>query len=468
MRIADRPLATLCALLAALAGLLVASGPADAAARLVIKGRGWGHGIGMSQYGAKGFADRGADYKRILGHYYAGTRVLPLGESPTIRVLLQSGRRAVFSGAVAAGSRRLNPASTYQATRSGARVALLSAKGRRIGTYDAPLRIAGPDGGAFRLHGLAANGVRDGRYRGALEIRPGGSGVLAINALDLESYIRGVVSAESPASWPAEALKAQAVAARSYALAANKGGAVFDHYPDTRSQVYRGFDHETAPANAAVEATAGQVLAYEGEVIPAFFFSTSGGRTEDVENVWYDAAPRPYLRSVRDPYDRISPRRRWEVRFTTEQMERRLRGLVKGSFRRIVVRRRGASPRVVAADVVGSEGRTRVSGATLKARLRLDDTWAYFRRISSRGGRSIAGRSILGAFLPLPRWEITGSVTPRPRGGRIVVERLTPRGWRTAVTGGADRAGRYRIFLTRPGTYRIRVGSVRGPAVRVR
>src|SRR5690606_41654436 len=70
MRIADRPLATLCALLAALAGLLVASGPADAAARLVIKGRGWGHGIGMSQYGAKGFADRGADYKRILGHYY--------------------------------------------------------------------------------------------------------------------------------------------------------------------------------------------------------------------------------------------------------------------------------------------------------------------------------------------------------------------------------------------------------------
>lgn len=448
--------------------LLLAAPAAEAAVSHVISGRGWGHGVGMSQYGARGLAEHGRTYERILRHYYRGTELARIRER-AVRVLLQSGRKEiVVSGATRAGGRRLDPARLYRVRAHGAGVELRSAAGRLLGRAAGPLELSRP-GDVVKLHGTAIGGVRDGRYRGSIVVVPGVFGGLgAVNVVALDDYVRGVLPGEMPSSWPIEALKAQAVAARSYALAANKGGAVFDHYPDTRSQVYRGFDHETAPANAAVEATAGQVLAYEGEVIPAFFFSTSGGRTEDVENVWYDAAPRPYLRSVRDPYDRISPRRRWEVRFTTEQMERRLRGLVKGSFRRIVVRRRGASPRVVAADVVGSEGRTRVSGATLKARLRLDDTWAYFRRISSRGGRSIAGRSILGAFLPLPRWEITGSVTPRPRGGRIVVERLTPRGWRTAVTGGADRAGRYRIFLTRPGTYRIRVGSVRGPAVRVR
>jgi stage II sporulation protein D len=448
--------------------LLLAAPAAEAAVSHVISGRGWGHGVGMSQYGARGLAEHGRTYERILRHYYRGTELARIRER-AVRVLLQSGRKEiVVSGATRAGGRRLDPARLYRVRAHGAGVELRSAAGRLLGRAAGPLELSRP-GDVVKLHGTAIGGVRDGRYRGSIVVVPGVFGGLgAVNVVALDDYVRGVLPGEMPSSWPIEALKAQAVAARSYALAANKGGAVFDHYPDTRSQVYRGFDHETAPANAAVEATAGQVLAYEGEVIPAFFFSTSGGRTEDVENVWYDAAPRPYLRSVRDPYDRISPRRRWEVRFTTEQMERRLRGLVKGSFRRIVVRRRGASPRVVAADVVGSEGRTRVSGATLKARLRLDDTWAYFRRISSRGGRSIAGRSILGAFLPLPHWEITGSVTPRPRGGRIVVERLTPRGWRTAVTGGADRAGRYRIFLTRPGTYRIRVGSVRGPAVRVR
>ena len=120
----------------------------------------------------------------------------------------------------------------------------------------------------------------------------------------------GVVSRESPASWPIEALKAQAVAARTYAITTTKGGNGFDHYPDTRSQVYGGVAAETASTDRAVAETRGQVVTYDGEPVITYFFSTSGGRTENVENS-LGGAPQPWLRSVEDPYDDVSPRHRW-------------------------------------------------------------------------------------------------------------------------------------------------------------
>ena len=111
-----------------------------------------------------------------------------------------------------------------------------------------------------------------------------------------------------PYIWHPEALKAQAVAARSYALATRKTGGAFDLYPDTRSQVYLGIDHEKPSTNAAVDATAGQVVLYEGQVAKTFFFSTSGGRTASAEDVWGAAVP--YLVSVRRPVrlDLAAPR----------------------------------------------------------------------------------------------------------------------------------------------------------------
>src|SRR3954454_23341115 len=121
--------------------LLTAAVPAsaDAAARLVIKGRGYGHGIGMSQYGAYGYATHGFGYREILSRYYTGTSVSPLAVSPDVRVLLQGGRRAVFTGAVAAGSRKLSPRRTYSVVTAAGRVALRSPTGRRLATFDAPL-----------------------------------------------------------------------------------------------------------------------------------------------------------------------------------------------------------------------------------------------------------------------------------------------------------------------------------------
>ena len=256
-------------------------------------------------------------------------------------MLIQSTGTASFSGASQAGTRTLNPSRTYKARRHGAtQVDLLSAAGKRIATFSSPLQVSGP--GAVTLGGV-------GSYRGILEFRPDTfGGINAINAVSLEDYVAGVVARESPSSWPAEALKAQAVAARTYAITTSKAGAGFEHYADTRSQVYGGVAAETESTNAAVAATRGQVVTYAGKPVVTFFFSTSGGRTENVENTNVGAGPQPWLKSVEDPYDDVSPKHRWTpVKLTRAQAGAKLGGLVKGRFRGIQVVKRGASPRIV-------------------------------------------------------------------------------------------------------------------------
>src|SRR5213078_2169876 len=145
-------------------------------------------------------------------------------------------------------------------------------------------------------------------YRGSVQIDVVNGKLRAINFVGLEQYLYGVVPSEMPYTWAPEALKAQSVVARSYALATKRAGA-FDLYPDTRSQVYLGFDHEKPASNAAVDATAGKVLLYNGQVAKTYFFSTSGGRTASAQDVWGTAIP--YLVSVPDPYDSISPYHTW-------------------------------------------------------------------------------------------------------------------------------------------------------------
>ena len=232
----------------------------------------------------------------------------------------------------------------------------------------------------MQLFDGSINESADGRYRGALEVRPGlDGGVNAVNALALDDYVAGVVAGEVPSSWPREALRAQAVAARTYAITTDAGGRGFDQWPDTRSQVYLGLASETAPTNAAVRATAGQVVTHTGRPAVTFFFSTSGGRTEDVENSFLGSEPRPWLRSVPDPYDGASPRHRWRVEMPLAEAERKLGDLVRGRLRGIEVIKRGTSPRVVYAIVSSSGGKARADGPQLRARLGLSDTWATFR-----------------------------------------------------------------------------------------
>ena len=120
----------------------------------------------------------------------------------------------------------------------------------------------------------------------------------------LERYVRGVVAAEMPASWPLAALEAQAVASRTYALTAHAGGSRFDVYSDTRSQVYRGVAAETASTNAAVSATSrADRHSTPGSPPITYFFASSGGMTENIENSFLGSAPEPWLRGVPDPYE---------------------------------------------------------------------------------------------------------------------------------------------------------------------
>ncbi len=430
------------------------AGSASAATKLTIRGAGYGHGVGMSQYGAYGFALQGSSYRQILGHYYTGTRLATSG-STTVRVLLGTG--SAFSGATRAGGRRVDPTRTYAARVRGGAVDLLSPTGRRLATVAAPLRVT--TNGLLTLKGR-------GSYRGALEFRPAGGGLNAINALPLDQYLQGVVALESPSSWPAEALKAQAVAARTYALTTNKPGDGFEQYADVRSQVYGGVGAETPATNAAVQATAGQVVTYAGRPVTTFFFSTSGGRTENVENTSLGSGPLPWLKSVADPHDDVSPRHRWSLQLTPAQAGRRLGGLVRGTFRGIEVLQRGVSPRIVRAEVVGSRGRTAVTGAQLRARLGLLDTWAYFTTISTEEEDVPVSRRARAAGVLPAQTSLVGRVVGRR--GPATLQIATQAGWRAAGTTRIRRNGTYSFGLCAKGRYRVKVGKAYGPLVRVR
>jgi stage II sporulation protein D len=361
-------------LAAVLCGLAL---PASASAKIwIVKGAGFGHGAGMSQYGAYGYAKNGFGYRDILGHYYTGTTVGAVTDQ-TVRVLLRADARSVsFRGAGSACGAALKPGKGYVAKQKGSGVVVRSKKGRVIARCGPAMTAAGAP-----TVTVAAKGT----YRGSLEVRASSGGLDAINVVNLEDYVRGVVSKESPASWPPEALKAQAVAARSFALSTAAHGSSFDVFDDTRSQAYGGVGAETAKTDQAVRATHLQVVLYAGRVAQTFFFSTSGGHTENNElsSLGFGQPPIPYLRGVDDPYeaDAGSPYERWKRKFSLARMNSALRRLgLRGKLRNIVVTQRGVSPRIVHANLIGTGGTTTVVGPQLRDALALPDTWAFFKK----------------------------------------------------------------------------------------
>ena len=263
---------------------------------VVFNGHGWGHGLGMSQWGAYGYAKHGWTFDRILAHYYSGTTLGPAQVS-TLRVLLASAKKTTFASTAAWTV--VDAAGTKVALDPGALV--LKAN---LTLADHP-ELQPP----FTFVGKQPLIVGKVPYRGKLNVSSDGKLVQVIDTVGLESYLKGVVPAEMPSSWPAEALKAQAVAARSYALANVTTGRAFDLYGDTRSQVFGGVTAENAATSAAVDATKGQVVLYKGKVANTLFFSTSGGRTASAyESTGLNV---PYLVPVADPYDSFSPYHDW-------------------------------------------------------------------------------------------------------------------------------------------------------------
>jgi stage II sporulation protein D len=453
-----------------LAGSLLATAPAEAASStFTIRGAGWGHGVGMSQFGALGYAKRGSSYREILRHYYTGTSLGQAPDGKIVRVLLHSSRQASFTGATKAGNRPLQASKVYRVrSRLDGRVELRSPTNRRLATFAAPLTVTSRT--PITVRGKSTNGLRDGQYRGWMEFRPGAVGeVLAVNALGLEQYVAGVVAAESPSSWPAAALQAQAVAARTYALTTGGNGSRgFEQYADVRSQVYRGVVAETGPTNAAVNATRGQVVTAGGRPVVTYFFSTSGGKTENVEHSFIGSRPQSHLKAVDDPYDTESPHHRWTVRTTLGKASKALGGLVKGKFRGIEVIRRGGSPRIVFADVVGSRGRTRVTGPTLRKELGLRDTWASFRAITSEEDEPTGGDTPAAARAAAQVGGVlAGRITPIKRGAEVRVQRRVKGRWRQAAVTIASARGTYRTTVPAAGLYRVVVTGAVGPVVRV-
>jgi stage II sporulation protein D len=398
------------ALFAATGVLVPASAPAPAPAEAappsstgitalgpttVFFGRGWGHGVGLSQYGARGRALAGQGAAEILAHYYPGTTIGSLPEGLAIRVLLLDNHVPTAASPLAIFGRgdawtiagvdavfpadarlRLIPSTVGTTTRWRA---IVDAAGAVL--YDAPaptdLRVQGVSD-ATTLQ-LPARSSTYGTYRGTLRVILSGAKADVVNELPLEAYLRGVVPMEMPSSWPLAARQAQTIAARSYAaVRVRPGTSTFDVYDDTRSQVYRGVRAEAAAADAVIAETANLVL-YSGTAIAsALFHSTGGGATENNENVYVSAtgaktaAPVAYLRGSSDrdasgaPYDATSPHAAWQTEaYSVAQLSAIFAADSRtnvGTLTALDLRNRGVSGRLVSVTLVGSGGAKTVSG----------------------------------------------------------------------------------------------------------
>jgi SpoIID/LytB domain protein len=197
---------------------------------------------------------------------------------------------------------------------------------------------------------------------------------MVVNVLPLDRYLRGVVPWEVPQGWQEATYEAQAVAARSYTLATLHPGEDFDLFPDQRSQMYGGIRAERPETNVAIGATAGQVLTYGGRIIVAYYSSTSGGRTAAIQDGFPGMAPEPYLVSVLDPYDAISPKHRWPTQELSPAWLGHELGL--GDVTDAVTHLDG-SGRVAEVAFLSSAGWKSFSGVELQQKLNLSST--YFR-----------------------------------------------------------------------------------------
>lgn len=220
------------------------------------------------------------------------------------------------------------------------------------------------------------------RYRGALELRHKSGGLTAVNIVPVDDYLRSVVPEEMPVDWPAEAIKAQSVAARSFALASRGRHASegYDLCTTTHCQLYTGTAAEKSASNAAIKATRGEVLTYGGKPIEALFHTDSGGMTENSEDVWGSHVP--YLRAAKDTPAKTMP---WTKTISRADLERKLaaKGHDIGKVRSVALsplaigraaKDRTASGRVKTMTVKGTKGTATLSGTTWRSLLGLKST----------------------------------------------------------------------------------------------
>jgi stage II sporulation protein D len=493
-------------------------------ALFLVSGRGYGHGVGMSQFGAFGMANAGYTYDKILAYYYTGTELGHTSRA-TVRVLLAEGRRAAtisstvpFTVVDATGTVERIPAGSLLL---GPDLKLPAAAGGPPGPAPGPLLVRPGKRVPLALDGHA--------YRGRLEVTSQGGFLRVVNVVALEPYLQGVVAGEMPQAWPSAALEAQAVAARSYALANLVKNKPFDLYADERSQVYAGVGGEKPRTSAAVAATAGQIVLYGGKVASTLYFSSSGGRTASALDVFGVAVP--YLVSRPDPWDSASPYHTWgPILFGARTVQAKL-----GINARVLDATGVPTPsgRLRSLALTTAAGPTTVPSALLRTALGLRSTWitigvlrldqplapvvfgSSLRLVglargvssptltSSTDGvvwttagalradptgavavvvrpqqttryrietKSASSPTLLVRVAPLVRMsnpvdtsELVGTVRPRLSGAPVTFERLGPSGWASIARTVIDGSGGFRATVPlQPGSYRARVPATGG------
>jgi SpoIID/LytB domain protein len=283
----------------ALYGASFGAGTAAAQSSFTFSGSGWGHGVGMSQWGARGMAAAGSTYAQILGHYYTGAGVVSQTVSDDLKVLI--GERTGTFTLVAGGTTTVMGIGTVGA---GSRLTLTRSGSNMVISGGVSATVGGPVLIQFAGAGNLTVSPPGYSYRyGILAIGPDANGGLraVMGGLSMQQYLYGL--GEMPSSWPAEALKAQATASRTFAQKRRngRGSADFDLYGSVLHQAYTGTKFEVPAWTNAVDQTANRVVTHNGALIDAVYSASSGGHTEHSEVVW--VSPVPYLRGVPDPYD---------------------------------------------------------------------------------------------------------------------------------------------------------------------
>jgi stage II sporulation protein D len=427
--------------IAAMVAALALPATATAGTVFLLDGRGWGHGVGMSQWGAEGYARHGYSYRRILEHYYPGTR-LGISTPRPVRVLLLQAQDRVRIGSTAP-------------------FLLVDAKGRKL---HLPARSVVLSRRFMLRHRHLAQPVRFepgaqplqvsfAGYRGDVVVKAKPDGLMVVNELPLDRYLRGVVPWEVPRGWHPATYAAQAVAARSYTLATVHPGQDFDLFPDERSQMYGGVRAERLETNLAIGSTTGQVLTWRDRIVPAYYFSSSGGKTSSVHDAWPRSVQVPYLVSVADPYDYISPHHVWPTSVLTAVRVARLLHLRRVEDAVVV---RNSSGRARALRVRTARGWRAFSGQQVRTLFKLGSTDFELRAMSLEPP---AATALFGTHVAVHGWV---------RGlGKARLQELTAAGWVTVGRIHASPLGRFALTLhaIRSAQLRLAYNSLAGDTV---
>ncbi|MDQ3938029.1 MAG: SpoIID/LytB domain-containing protein, partial [Chloroflexota bacterium] len=356
------------------------------------------HGAGLSQYGALGRAKAGQSWTDIVAHYYAGTTVGDIDPQRVVRVLLATAHKPTATEparVVAHGPWRSAsfpeqivpfPTGSFAELKQLAgvwTVDVVDATGVLLARTPATDLLMEPADASTIFYMKFRDSLRRyDRYRGSMRLRGTADGVQAINVVSMDDYLRGVVPAEVPASWPKEAVRAQAVAARGYVLSKLKTTGLWDVKPDSSHQVYGGVNIEDARATDAVAHTSGKVVVRisDGKPVETVFHAIAGGHTEHSEYVWPSSTGVPgsnvsWLRGRDDSkpgggnYEDGAAGYSW----SSGQVSMGMLSVIMSADSRTdvglissITFDRGVSGRVYRATLVGSKGTKYVSGGIFK------------------------------------------------------------------------------------------------------